>query len=404
MVDIHIVDTLPHLGGNAYGGDPGTFEPRVWDLLVSTLGLKSVLDVGCGEGHALSYMKDKLNCSVLGIEGLAENIPYISAKNVEAILCDVTVQVPDVPQCDLVWSCEFVEHVDEKYINNILRLFEAGRVIAMTHAVPGQGGHHHVNCKPSSYWVSRIESIGYEFDPELTTRCRVFAMGPYFKQSGLVFTRCKSIISYASKVCNVPDPVAFEIGTSIGQDTPRLLGVMPKATRYFAFEPDPRNAAAFRGSINDPRVSFHEMAVGNADGQVEFHMSSGRNHDQPEGYVHTHSGSILEPLQHLKTHPWCKFDETVTVDVTKLDSFCAANGISHIDFIWADIQGAEAEMIRGGQSILQKTRYIYMECSEVEYYKGALGVNGLMGLLPGKWRLVENFGTDILVINVSYQA
>ena len=61
----------------------------------------------------------------------------------------------------------------------------------MTHAVPGQGGHHHVNCQPSEYWIERIEALGYSFLPDVTAEGKrvIEATGvwTYFVASGLIF-------------------------------------------------------------------------------------------------------------------------------------------------------------------------------------------------------------------------
>jgi len=45
---------------------------------------------------------------------------------------------------DLVLCQEVVEHIEEKYLENLLDSFATGKYVLMTHAVPGQGGHHHV--------------------------------------------------------------------------------------------------------------------------------------------------------------------------------------------------------------------------------------------------------------------
>jgi hypothetical protein len=42
-----------------------------------------------------------------------------------------------------------------------------GRVIAMTHAVD-RPGYHDVNCQPSSYWIQKIEAMGYTYRPQET--------------------------------------------------------------------------------------------------------------------------------------------------------------------------------------------------------------------------------------------
>ena len=174
-----------HLGGYVVGGDDATWYPDLWKYLVNKLAVATVVDVGCGDGQALKYFRERCGCKVLGIDGLPQGDPDI-------VTHDYTMGMYGAPRCDLVWCCEFVEHVPEQHIDNFLRTFEAGRYVAMTHAEPGQAGHHHVNCKPSQYWVGVMAATGYVFDDILTKCARIAASAnpsPYnhFKRSGLIF-------------------------------------------------------------------------------------------------------------------------------------------------------------------------------------------------------------------------
>ena len=58
MSQFYIDSANPHLGGYIVGGDDATYYPHLWDWLVSARGVKSVVDVGCGEGHAARYFAD----------------------------------------------------------------------------------------------------------------------------------------------------------------------------------------------------------------------------------------------------------------------------------------------------------------------------------------------------------
>src|SRR5204862_8204394 len=71
---------------------------------------------------------------------------------------------------------------------------QAGKVILITHGLPNQKGHHHVNCQPGAYWIKRIESLGFTCDVAATKRARIITLQDYhsinhFAQSGLVFVK-----------------------------------------------------------------------------------------------------------------------------------------------------------------------------------------------------------------------
>lgn len=179
---------LDHLGGYVVGGDEATTFPHLWTWLVRDLGVSSVLDVGCGDGVALSYFR-ALGAHALGIDGVPQDDPHIACH-------DFTVgpYAGEIDDFDLVWSCEFVEHVEERYAPNFLEAFRRGRLVLMTHADVGQGGYHHVNCRPAAYWIGAMAAIGYALDEETTGNARrVAGLNPspwnHFARSGLAFRR-----------------------------------------------------------------------------------------------------------------------------------------------------------------------------------------------------------------------
>jgi hypothetical protein len=176
------------LGGNIVGGDPQTYHPELWTYLVSRFGIGSLLDVGCGEGHCVQYFAAS-GIRAVGFDGLRRNVECAVVPIVLHDLRDAPFHLP----VDLVHCCEVVEHIAERYLPNLLPTLANGRVIAMTHAVPGQTGYHHVNCQPTSYWIDKIEAMGYAFLPRetLAAKARILQAGhwTYFVRSGLLFER-----------------------------------------------------------------------------------------------------------------------------------------------------------------------------------------------------------------------
>ena len=85
------------------------------------------------------------------------------------------------------WEIDFVEHVKFQYVNNFLDTFKQGRVIVITHALPKQGGYHHVNERPDEYWIEKIEALGYKLS-DRNDYYRGLAHD-YFAKSGLVFLK-----------------------------------------------------------------------------------------------------------------------------------------------------------------------------------------------------------------------
>lgn len=192
-------------------------------------------------------------------------------------------------------------------------------------------------------------------------------------------------------------PVILDIGANCGQTTAELLKVMPGAT-IFAFEPDPRAIAKFRRNISHPRVQLQECAVGAENGTISFHQSSGAEHlaEYADGW--DQSGSIRKPRSHLQVWPWVKFDKQIEVPIVRLDDWAKQHGIKSVDFIWADVQGAESDLIEGASGILSATRYFYTEYSNSEWYEGQVTLPGLVQMLPD-FELLRRYPMDVLFRN-----
>jgi len=173
------IEKEKHLGGywnvKNIWGDPGTWGPEIWDKIIQDYHIESVLDVGCGLGYSARYFAGK-GLKVVGIEG-GSNAINNSVFEGKIIKNDYVISrgLKEDISFDLVWCCEFVEHVEEQYSYNFLGDFNSGKYIAMTFAIPGQAGYHHVNCQPQEYWVGKIKKMGYKFNETYTSTLRKIA-------------------------------------------------------------------------------------------------------------------------------------------------------------------------------------------------------------------------------------
>lgn len=204
-----------------------------------------------------------------------------------------------------------------------------------------------------------------------------------------------------------PDPDIVEVGCNDGTHTQMFLGLFPRATVH-CFEPDLRAQERFLANVSDHRVRLYCTAVGSHDGQVEFYPSEGLPYPLPSAEAlqvaerlpkgWDLSGSIRRPKGHLQMHPWCQFGHPVRVPVTTLDSWALHNCVDVIDFLWADVQGAEVDLITGAAWALEGTRYLYTEYSDHELYEGQIDLSTLLRMLPD-FEVVTQYPEDVLLRN-----
>jgi 2-O-methyltransferase len=197
------------------------------------------------------------------------------------------------------------------------------------------------------------------------------------------------------------NPVILEIGANCGQSTVTFMEQMPNATVY-CFEPDPRAISKFKRMIQHPNVHLIEAAVGANSGHVMFNQSSGAEHIDPAGW--DHSGSIRKPKTHLEAFPGVKFEKQIPVPLIKLDDWAQEHQIGEVDFIWADVQGAESDLILGAQETLLRTHYFYTEFSDDEQYEGQINFQTLNSLMTNLgFALLHKYENDALFNRIYFK-
>jgi len=161
-------------------------DKGVLSYLKSMFNIKTMLDVGCGPG---GQIREAIN---LGIEAEGiDGFPGVAKLPVPIIIHDFrTGAYNHNKDYDLVWSCEFLEHVEEKFMSNYMVSFQAAKY-AMVTASPSLIGYHHVNVKPEEYWIEKFAQYGFSFDEAQTAKVREEStMGrDFIRSSGLFFKR-----------------------------------------------------------------------------------------------------------------------------------------------------------------------------------------------------------------------
>ena len=186
----------------------------------------------------------------------------------------------------------------------------------------------------------------------------------------------------------------LEVGAADGLDTLELASCLAGLEFHiYAFEPEPRNVEQFRGNVGaHDRITLVPSALGELDGFSDFHVSST-----------PYSSSLKEPIltEFSARWPSIRFDEIIKIQVRSLDSWVTENQVAEIDFIWADVQGAEDLLVLGAQKTLDTVRYFYTEYDTFSspIYNGGKDLASIAKLLGPNWTLMRDYGTDALFRN-----
>jgi SAM-dependent methyltransferase len=128
------------------------------DYIVRNLGIKTMVDVGCGPGGMVTLAKE-MGVDAVGIDGDP------------TVISDIRHDFENGPFViepkDLAWSVEFLEHIEEQYLDNVFSVFGNCKYVFCTHNP--KPGPWHSNCKPNEYWVKEFTKRGFKYAP-LTTQ------------------------------------------------------------------------------------------------------------------------------------------------------------------------------------------------------------------------------------------
>lgn len=166
---------------------------NVFDYLLNKYNINNMVDVGCGWGGMVKHALGK-NIDAIGVD-------FFYRENIfdrKEFFCHDYSRGPFVLDrvFDLGWSIEFLEHIEEKYIDNIFSTFLCCKMICCTHALLLERGPYHINCQDSEYWIDIFKRYGFVYDVKESGRIRIKSKMKdirnnnhkyYMKRSGMIF-------------------------------------------------------------------------------------------------------------------------------------------------------------------------------------------------------------------------
>jgi FkbM family methyltransferase len=148
---------------------------------------------------------------------------------------------------------------------------------------------------------------------------------------------------YGAGVHFMPGPgqVVVDVGANVGEFT---LFAATRGASVISIEPDRRNIEALERNTSDyPSVTRFQLACAERDGEATFY-----------GYPEGADSSLIEP------ETW---SDKYTVPTRRLDALLVENGITRVDVLKCDAEGAEPEVLRGALGILPLVRVLVLDVS-----------------------------------------
>ena len=180
--------------------------------------LQSVIDVGCGRGVWLDEFVKKGVGLVKGRDGewVQSANPLVGPEEFEAT--DLAQPFSELRKYDLAMTLEVAEHIDEESADTfVASLVKLSDNVMFSAAIKGQGGQHHVNERPLSYWIEKFKAHEFEvYDP---IRPHVWADESvcwWYRQNIVVFCRSGSAMQSVWQKLHDDAPHVFDLAHPIG--------------------------------------------------------------------------------------------------------------------------------------------------------------------------------------------
>jgi SAM-dependent methyltransferase len=136
-------------------------------ILLTFIGPKSVIELGCGRGAWLKVFEENGVNRVQGIDGSWIDQSKLLIDSSKFKIADLSQPFRIDRQFDLALCLEVVEHLPSEAGESLIaQLTRIAPLVLFSAAIPGQGGVGHLNEQWPRYWVSVFSRHGYcKLDP-----------------------------------------------------------------------------------------------------------------------------------------------------------------------------------------------------------------------------------------------
>jgi FkbM family methyltransferase len=178
------------------------------------------------------------------------------------------------------------------------------------------------------------------------------------------------IQNFIKHIENKNDPyIIFDIGSRDCVQSIEFYKQFPNS-KIYAFECNPNTLEICKKNIESysDRITLIEGAVCDYDGNITFYPINQQKTITTWKDGNPGASSIFKSNGKYAIETYIQYE--MITQCHRLDSVMNKYGISNVDIIWMDLQGAELLALKGLGNHLQNVKYIHTEVSHKEVYSG----------------------------------
>lgn len=177
-----------------YGDKTGHSARQILPNLLSLFAVRTTIEIGCGNGHWTQVAIDNGVIDYLVVDGPwnhRDDLLVDPAKFVEA---DLSKPFKQAKRFDVAICLEVAEHVaTQSSITLVETLVNLADVVLFGAAIPGQGGHGHINEQWPSWWRDRFAQFDYQaFDLVRPLHWNDQSIHYWYRQNMFVYVSAKA--------------------------------------------------------------------------------------------------------------------------------------------------------------------------------------------------------------------
>ena len=156
------------------------------------------------------------------------------------------------------------------------------------------------------------------------------------------------------------NPIIVEAGAQFGEDTQWMSEFWPQG-KIYAFEPSPESFPSLQQvALKNTNVVATQCALSNIQGEFVFYLAGG-------------ASSLLRPTDSFNTDYFhSDLSNPIHVHVTTLNEWVIENNVSHVDFLWLDMEGNELNALQGAGEVLKNVKLIYTEVNLQRFWENCV--------------------------------